>query len=44
MATEFSGRGIRMNVVKENISKLGGKIKIDSELGSGTTFDIKIPK
>ncbi len=41
--TEFSGRGVGMDVVKSNIEKVGGSISIDSTLGIGTTINIKIP-
>ncbi len=43
MVTEFSGRGVGMDVVKKNIEKVGGSISISSKLGKGTTFSIKIP-
>ena len=41
--TEFSGRGVGMDVVKKNIEQVGGTINIASEHGKGTTFTIKIP-
>lgn len=41
--TDVSGRGVGMDVVKTNLDRLGGKIEIDSELGKGTTFRIKLP-
>lgn len=41
--TEFSGRGVGLDVVSKNITALGGTIIIDSALGKGTTFTIKIP-
>ncbi|MEN1758942.1 chemotaxis protein CheA [Anoxynatronum sibiricum] len=41
--TEFSGRGVGMDVVKSNIEKVGGSISIDSTLAIGTTINIKIP-
>ena len=41
--TEFSGRGVGMDVVKKNIEQVGGTITIASERGKGTTFTIKIP-
>lgn len=41
--SEISGRGVGMDVVKKNIEKLRGKIDITSEVGSGTTFTLKIP-
>ena len=41
--TEFSGRGVGMDVVRKNIEQVGGTINISSERGKGTTFTIKIP-
>jgi len=41
--TNTSGRGVGMDVVKRNIEKLNGTIDIDSVVGEGTRFRIKIP-
>jgi len=41
--TEFSGRGVGMDVVKKNIEKVGGFVSVESKKGVGTTFSIKIP-
>jgi two-component system chemotaxis sensor kinase CheA len=41
--SNFSGRGVGMDVVKTNISKLNGRIDIRSEVGRGTTFSISLP-
>lgn len=41
--TEFSGRGVGMDVVKANVEKCGGTIVVDSKKGVGTSFIIKIP-
>lgn len=41
--TEFSGRGVGMDVVKANIEKCNGTIIVDSKKGVGTNFIIKIP-
>jgi two-component system chemotaxis sensor kinase CheA len=41
--TDISGRGVGMDVVKTNIQKLGGAIKLDTELGMGTTITIMLP-
>lgn len=41
--TEFSGRGVGMDVVKKNIENVDGTVHIESALGTGTTFSIKIP-
>ena len=42
-ATEFSGRGVGMDVVQQQVKSLKGSIDIDSIDGSGSTFTIKIP-
>ena len=41
--TNISGRGVGMDVVKTNIEKIDGVIDLESELGHGTTFKIRIP-
>lgn len=41
--TEFSGRGVGMDVVKANVEKCNGTIIVDSKKGIGTNFIIKIP-
>ncbi|WP_421716783.1 chemotaxis protein CheA [Arcobacter arenosus] len=41
--TDISGRGVGMDVVKTNIQKLGGAIKLDTELGKGTVITIMLP-
>ena len=41
--TEYSGRGVGMDVVVKNIQKIGGVLDIDSEEGKGTTMTMKIP-
>jgi len=41
--TDISGRGVGMDVVKTNITKLGGVIDLDTELGVGTTITIMLP-
>lgn len=41
--TEFSGRGVGMDVVNKNIEEVGGTVQIDSSQESGTTISIKIP-
>lgn len=43
VVTEFSGRGVGMDVVKKNIEKIGGTVSVDSKFGEGTSFIIKIP-
>ena len=41
--TNISGRGVGMDVVKTNVSRLRGIIEIDSEVEKGTKIDIKLP-
>jgi chemosensory pili system protein ChpA (sensor histidine kinase/response regulator) len=41
--TQISGRGVGMDVVGSEIKALGGSITIDSSLGVGTEFTIRIP-
>ncbi|GLI37768.1 chemotaxis protein CheA [Geobacter hydrogenophilus] len=42
-ATDLSGRGVGMDVVRTNIKKLNGIIDIKSELGQGSEFILKLP-
>ena len=42
-ATEISGRGVGMDVVKTNIQKLNGIIEINSEPGQGSSIILKLP-
>ena len=41
--SEYSGRGVGMDVVKNNISSLSGLIEIDSEAGKGTVISLTLP-
>ncbi|MBI3543567.1 MAG: chemotaxis protein CheA [Deltaproteobacteria bacterium] len=41
--TEISGRGVGMDVVKQNIKELQGVIHIESAVGKGTTFRVALP-
>ena len=41
--SETSGRGVGLDVVKKNISSLGGMINVVSDVGIGTKFFLKIP-
>ncbi len=41
--TDVSGRGVGMDVVRTNISKLGGTIDVESEIGVGTSIIITLP-
>ncbi len=41
--TEVSGRGVGMDVVKKNISAMGGRIELDSMPGVGTRITVRLP-
>lgn len=41
--SDISGRGVGMDVVRKNISELGGSIEIDAEPGQGTSIIIRLP-
>lgn len=43
VVTEYSGRGVGMDVVKKNVEKIGGDVSISSEPGKGTKIIFKIP-
>jgi two-component system chemotaxis sensor kinase CheA len=42
-ASEYSGRGVGMDVVSRNIAQLGGIVTVDSRPGEGTDVTIRIP-
>jgi two-component system chemotaxis sensor kinase CheA len=41
--SNISGRGVGMDVVKQNVKELGGRITIESQPGKGTTFALALP-
>lgn len=41
--SEVSGRGVGMDIVRSNIQKLGGIIDLESTLGQGTKFSLRLP-
>ncbi len=41
--SDVSGRGVGMDIVRNHIEKISGIIDIDSKVGEGTTFTIKLP-
>jgi two-component system chemotaxis sensor kinase CheA len=41
--SDLSGRGVGMDVVKRNIQALKGSVELDSVVGKGSTFRIKLP-
>jgi chemotaxis protein histidine kinase CheA/ActR/RegA family two-component response regulator len=42
-ATRISGRGVGMDIVKAAVENIGGLLKIESEVGVGTTFTMELP-
>jgi two-component system chemotaxis sensor kinase CheA len=43
VVTEVSGRGVGMDVVKRNISAMGGRVEIESMTGIGTRMTVRLP-
>ncbi|MEO0934159.1 MAG: hybrid sensor histidine kinase/response regulator, partial [Cyanobacteria bacterium J06641_2] len=41
--TTLSGRGVGMDVVRNNLNLINGEIKVDSVPGKGTTFTLSVP-
>ncbi|MGI8509636.1 MAG: chemotaxis protein CheA [Gemmatimonadaceae bacterium] len=41
--THLSGRGVGMDVVRENVNRVGGTVDLQSSLGEGCTVRIKLP-
>lgn len=39
----ISGRGVGLNVVEDELKKLGGKVEIDNHIGKGCSFIVRIP-
>ena len=43
IATDLSGRGVGMDVVRKNVEGLGGRVDITTAKGKGSTFLVKLP-
>jgi two-component system chemotaxis sensor kinase CheA len=41
--TDVSGRGVGMDVVKTNIERVGGSVAVETEIGKGTTVQVRLP-
>jgi two-component system sensor histidine kinase and response regulator WspE len=41
--TEFSGRGVGLDVVQDTIRKVGGSVRVTTQPGRGTTFHLQLP-
>lgn len=42
-ATDVSGRGVGLNVVRSQVEKVGGQVKIETKKGVGTTMTLVVP-
>jgi chemotaxis protein histidine kinase CheA/ActR/RegA family two-component response regulator len=42
-ATETSGRGVGLDVVKSQVESLGGSVRVASQRGRGTRFELRVP-
>jgi two-component system sensor histidine kinase and response regulator WspE len=41
--TEFSGRGVGLDVVRDTVRRIGGSVRISTQAGRGTTFHLQLP-
>ena len=41
--TEFSGRGVGLDVVHDTVRRIGGSVRVSSKPGAGTTFHLQLP-
>ncbi len=42
-ATDISGRGVGMDVVRENVERLGGSVRLDNRVGHGLEVTLEVP-
>lgn len=41
--TEYSGRGVGLDVVQDTVRRVGGSVRVSTKLGEGTTFHLQLP-
>ena len=41
--TEFSGRGVGLDVVQDTVRRVGGSVRVSTRFGLGTTFHLQLP-
>ena len=41
--TELSGRGVGLDVVRTNVEALGGSVRLETKVGQGTKFTVRLP-
>ncbi len=41
--TSVSGRGVGMDVVRRNVEQAGGRVEVESQVGTGTTLRLRVP-
>jgi len=41
--TEYSGRGVGLDVVQDTVRRIGGSVRITSKFGAGTAFHLQLP-
>ncbi|MFZ1627917.1 MAG: hybrid sensor histidine kinase/response regulator [Anaerolineae bacterium] len=41
--SDLSGRGVGLDVVRENVERLGGMVEVESQVGAGTCFELQLP-
>jgi two-component system chemotaxis sensor kinase CheA len=41
--SEYSGRGVGMDIVAESVERMAGRVEIESEMGKGTSLNILLP-
>ena len=43
VATQVSGRGVGMDVVRANLERISGHIEVRSQVGLGTSVTLRLP-